>query len=325
MTKEMTYFSISSQELTKEAENIWFEVEILIPEKNFFIIKWNWKEILFKSTDFGWNTSLASKIADDKILTYTILDKYWYPIPQTFIIKNIEEIDSYKEKISFPVIVKPHDQSHRNGVKMNIKNIEQLKRELKDSFQKYDTMIIQEQIEWDEVRVLVVEWNIILAINRIPPFVIWDWKNTILELINQENKNNTLRWEWYENPLSYIKVDEEVYKTISQRYWYTLESIPSKWQKVFLRTNSNIWTWWIAKEVTNILHPEIKQMCLEITEKLWFGLCWIDLLIKDFSKPIKNNVKILELNATPGIWWDKELTSINTAKKMLEILFWMDN
>ena len=314
----MTYFSISSQELTKEAKKMWFDVEILIPEKNFFIIRWNWKEILFKSTDFGWNTSLAYKIASDKVLTYTILEKYWYPIPKTQIVKKNE---NYKLKdFEFPVIIKPTNESHWNWVKMNIQNEKQLKQELQESFEKYNSIIIQEQVEGNETRVLVVKGKIILAINRIPPFIIGDWKHSIEELIQIENNTNPLRWNWYEKPLSYIKVDSETTKVLST-YWYKLDSIPRKWEKVFVRLNSNLWTWWTIKDVTNILHPEIKKLCLEITDRLWFGLCWLDLIIKDYTKPVKKNAIILELNATPSIGWHKQLTNVNTAKEILKLLF----
>jgi hypothetical protein len=40
---------------------------------------------------------------------------------------------------------------------MNILNLEQLENELENSFKSYNTMIIQEQVEGDEVRVLVVK------------------------------------------------------------------------------------------------------------------------------------------------------------------------
>ena len=203
---------------------------------------------------------------------------------------------------------------------MNILNLEQLENELEDSFKSYNIMIIQEQVEWNEVRVLVVKWEIILAINRIPPFVIWDGKHTIKQLIDIENKTNPLRGNWYENKLSYIKVDDETTKMLKQ-YGYTLESIPKKWEKVFVRLNSNLATGGNMLNITDILHHETKQLCIDITKKLGFWICGVDIMVKDFTKPIKNNVKILELNATPWIWWDKELAWVNSVRKMLEILF----
>lgn len=42
-------------------------------------------------------------------------------------------------------------------------------------------------------------------------------------------------------------------------------------------------------------------------------------MIKDFSKPIENNVKILELNATLTVW--NKIKWLNLSKRVLEILF----
>jgi hypothetical protein len=52
------------------------EVEIISIEKNLFYITGNGKKILFKSTDFGGNSALGYKLADDKELTYRLLEKY---------------------------------------------------------------------------------------------------------------------------------------------------------------------------------------------------------------------------------------------------------
>lgn len=91
----MTYFSISSQILVEEAKNMWMEVEILMPEKNFFLIKWNWKEIYFKNNDFWWgNTSLWYKIANDKELTNLFLDRNWFNIPRSIYLKK-EDVSSF--------------------------------------------------------------------------------------------------------------------------------------------------------------------------------------------------------------------------------------
>jgi hypothetical protein len=52
MTDFMTYWSISSQVLQEEAENLGLTVEVVIPEKNFFIVRSPRKSVTFKSTDF---------------------------------------------------------------------------------------------------------------------------------------------------------------------------------------------------------------------------------------------------------------------------------
>ena len=202
-------------------------------------------------------------------------------------------------------------------------SIEELKEKLNISFKKYDMMIIQEEIQGDEIRVLVFKGEVIVAINRIPAFIIWDGKKTIEELIEKENKN-PLRWEGYNKPLAYIKIDDELVSFIGKNN-FTLLSIPKKWEKVQLRGNSNVWTGGIIIDVKNKLSNSIKETCIQAAQLFWLEICWVDILTSDITQSLEEKKGvILELNATPWIWWDKQFTWINTAGIIIEKLFFND-
>ncbi len=320
-TPLMTYWSISSIILTQEAKKLWLEVNIVSKEKNLFYVKWNWKEILFKSTDFWWNSALWLKISDDKELTYKILEKNNLPTAKTwYILPN--QINTLKElNISFPVIIKPLEEAHWNWVMMNILNFDELYKKLKLSFKDYNKMIIQKQITWKEYRVVVVKWEVVIARNRVPASIIWDWIHTIEKLINIENKENILRWKWYNNPLSYINIDDELHWYI-KKSWLTINSIPKKWEDIELRWNSNIWTGGISINATDNISPDIRRICLNTAKLLQLDLAWVDIITTDITKPLSETWWIiLEVNSTPWIWWDTELTGINTGKIIIEKLF----
>ncbi len=320
----MTYWSISSQVLKEEAEKLWLKVDVLIPEKNLFLVKSQNKEVLFKSTDFWGNTSLGEKISDDKELTYSLLNKYGIPIPKTLYIYDHEFANFDWSKLSdfhFPVIIKPIDEAHGNGVCMNIINVPELQKKLDASFSTYPKMIIQEQVAWDECRVLVVLGEVIVAYNRVPPSVIWNGYSTIGQLIDYENANNPLRKEDYYAPLSFIRSDNELVDYI-QKKWYTLNSILPAGMELQLRWNSNMGTWGTAKDMTHILHEDIKKLCIDVANKLNLSICWVDILTTDFTKPLEEvGGVILEVNWTPWIGWDRELTSINSGREILKKLF----
>jgi hypothetical protein len=207
----MTYWSISSQVLKEEAEKLGLEVEVLVPEKNLFFVKSKEKEILFKSTDFWWNTSLGEKISDDKELTYTLLGRHGIPIPKTHYIYENEFADfdwtvfsSFRFSSCYQANWwgtwewRMYEYHHRPWTS---KEIAEFILDL------YPKMIVQEQVSWDECRVLVVLWEVIVAYNRVPPSVIMKWTlNHSDQLIDYENKNNPLRQEDYYAPLSFIRV-----------------------------------------------------------------------------------------------------------------------
>jgi len=320
MVALMKNFSISSKYIVEEAEKMWFEIDMISEDKNLFYVKWNNKEILFKSTDFGWNSALWYKLCDDKELTYKVLDRYNLPIAKSEYISKNDFFDFSKEyvsKLRFPLVIKPIDEWHWNWVLMWISDFKELKKSLEESFKVYDDMIIQEQAKWDEIRVLVIKWEMIAAIHRVPAFVIWDWISNISQLIDIENNTNPLRWEWYDNSLTYIKIDTELLWYISKNN-LNLDYVAHKWEKIQLRWNSNLWTWWIPVDVTELISDDIRRVAIKATEVLWMEICGVDVLTSDFTKSLSDtNWIILECNATP---WFSPIGKEKT-KKALEVIF----
>ncbi len=316
----MTYWTGSSEALVKEAKKQGYQVEILSEKDNFFVVKSDTKEVFFKSTDFGGNSSLALKICNDKFLSHLFLERYNFPVAKTREISR-ENFDFGTEDFSdftFPLVVKPVDDGHGNGVKMNISDKKELKKAIEESFQKYSKILIQTQASGEDHRVLVVWWEVAIAYKRVPPSVVGDGKTTILSLIEKENKNNPLRWEGYTNVLSKIKIDDELKNTI-QKQGYTLESILEEDKKIFVRSNGNVGTGGYVQNVTNKVNEEIRKMVVEIAQKLNMKICGVDVMTDDISCPLSQTKGIiLELNATPGISGIFETTGVNVAEKIIK-------
>lgn len=321
----MNYWSISSIVLTEEAKKLWLKVEVISKKNNLFYIRSKNKEILFKSTDFWLNSSIWTKMADNKELSYNIFKKNSIPIADTWYLEKegFLKLDTYN--FIFPLIIKPIDEDHWDWVMMNIKNIIELKEKLHLSFKIYKRMIIQKQIEWNEYRLLILDWKVILSINRDAASILWDWKKNIWDLIKYENENNILRWNWYKKALSYIKIDTELINFISKKR-INLKSIPLIWKKIYLRWNSNISTWWTIIDVSDIISEEIKELACKSAKVLWLGMAWVDIITTDITKSLEETWWIiLEINQTPWLWWDRELTKTNTWKVILEKMFFLNN
>ncbi len=205
------------------------------------------------------------------------------------------------EGFPFPVIIKPVSEAHGNGVMMHIMNLDELKEKLQKSFVLYDRMIIQQEISGNEARFLIVGGNVVLAINRIPPSVIGDGKMSISELIARENTQNPLRGSGYTKPLSHIPTDDECQSYI-QKQGYALDSILDDGTKLTLRGNSNLGTGGAIHDITPDIHESLRVLCREISLKLELEICGIDIISRDFSRPLsETNGVILEINPTPGI------------------------
>lgn len=317
----MNFTSISSIVLSEEAKKLWLTVEVMSTKDNLFYIKSNTKEILFKSTEFWMNQALGVKISHNKELADSILMRHWIPTAATWYIEKDELKDLQIHNFNFPLIIKPLKESHGDGVMMNILSLEELQQKLLISFEKYKRMIIQTQVVWEEYRLLVMMWKVILAINRVPAWVLWDGVKNVSELISHENNSNSLRGKWYSNALTNILIDNELLSYI-RKQWLTLESIPESGITLQLRGTSNIWTWGTMIDVSDLVSEDIKKIAIKSADIFWLWIAWIDIITTDITKNLEEMGGIvLEINDSPWLWWDRELTWVNTAKVILEMLF----
>ena len=277
--------------------------------------------MLFKSTDFWENSSLALKIANDKWLTYDMLDRLRLPKVDTHYV-NISTYVKYIQDtdFTFPLVIKPLDDGHGNGVETQIESKDELIAKLTRSFEKYSDMIIQKQVYWDEFRFIVLRWKTISVLNRIPASIEWDWLHTIEELITLEN-NSPERWDWYSWSKSKIVIDNELKSFISKN-WLALDCIPRNWETIQVRWNSNYWTGWSIKNCTLIAHRELKEIAEKLARELNMWIVWVDIMCEDITSPVKNQeVTILEINATTWLIWNEEVVWQNLANIILKELF----
>jgi len=319
---------ISAIVLASEAKKMWYTVEVISDELDIFTIKNKHKKVLFKNIDCGINNSLGVRFSRYKTLSYFMLWKHDIRVPESIVVKKWYTINSIIKKlkdknIKFPLVIKPSTGEHWNWVSVDIRTEKDIKKSIKNALSFYHQVIIQEFFPGKDHRLLVVGHTFVAAMNRIPAFIVGDWKNTIHNIIKKENMN-PMRGEWHSNNLTKITIDTELKNYISSQ-WFTLQSIIPKNKKLFLRKNANLSTWGISVDVTDNVHPEIKKMAEKASKVLDLKVCGIDYLSLDISKPLSQQKWwIIEVNHTPWLRWH-HFPAIgkprNVAKAILQLAF----
>lgn len=316
--------SLSVKILIEEAKKLGLELDVIDNFRDVFYLKSNNKKVLFNWKDF-WNiSSVGYFLTKNKKLWYKVLSYNSYPVPKSYYFKKWIDLDIGNKDIKYPLVIKPSDTDNGKWILMNINSKKDLEDGIMLSFSNgFNDIIAQDQIFWEEYRILVLSWEVILWYLKWRPSVVWDGKSNIFELIEKEN-NNPLRSRWHQYPMEKIEIDSTVVNHL-KKDWYNLIDIPPSWVKVELRWEANLGMWWTMEDLTSTISEEIKNMCIEISDLFWIWFCWIDLISKDITKPLKKSwTYIIELNAPPWIWWDRELTNVNTWRVILEKLFFQD-
>ncbi|MFC3039737.1 acylphosphatase [Virgibacillus xinjiangensis] len=205
-----------------------------------------------------------------------------------------DDIIKYAESIGYPVVLKPTSENAGKGVYPNISSIEVLEDAL--YWVKYELgyqdIMIEKYIPGTEYRILLVQGEVIGAINRVPANIIGDGENTIETLIAKKNKSKK------SNPnisKKTIKVDNEVMHSIGIA-GYELESILPEGQQIYLRNKSNISTGGDPIDVTDSLTPELKDTASRAAKAIpGLDVCGLDMIVDTQN----NKGTIIEINTKP--------------------------
>ncbi len=300
------FTTIDSYLIVKAAENNGFIVEKLFPgKKNFIKLIYppTQEETFIVHEMIASNTSVtAYHTCKYKAITKKFLNDANISTPKGIVLKknDTKNILTFLSESSKPIVVKPSFGTHGNGVFMNIDSEEKLFFALKKLSKEKCTMIIlEEQVQGTEYRIVATKNNLLAVANRKPANVVGDGVHTIGELIDIKNKDIKRQ----QNPALKDVPNDELTKNILQKNNLTLKSIPKKDTVVFLRNNSNISTGGDSIDYTEKIHPYFKKLAPKIIRaipELVYG--GIDFITPDITKdPREVGYSVIEINASPMI------------------------
>ncbi|MBU5456034.1 cyanophycin synthetase [Caproiciproducens sp. MSJ-32] len=292
----------STRSICEYAEKLGLPV-IRLGKGDFYQIGYG-KQGRIIEASIGSNTNCVGvDISCDKLLTKELLNIHNIPVAKGSKVNNILDLLQTAEKIGYPVVLKPQYGNKGKGVILNIKNEKELLRAYSNLIKKYKDIIIEKYHKGRDYRVCVINYEVVAASLRIPPYVVGNGKNTIRELIDILNSNPE-RGNDHEKNLTKIKIDKEVINYIREQ-GKSLDDILEKNKKIFLRKNANLSTGGEAIDCTDIICEENKKICIRAAKALKLDICGIDICTEDISKPIIDNENIngiiMEVNAAPGL------------------------
>lgn len=241
----------------------------------------------------------AIQICVNKDLTKEYLAKADVPVPEgNNFNENIkdEEMINYANKLGYPLVLKPSDGTGGNGVIANIKNENEFKEAL--SYVKYDLnykkLIIEKYFAGEDLRLYVIDNQVIAAFKKIPANVIGDGVHTIRKLIALKNEERTKTPALHNRPITIDKESDNLLKSSG----YTLDSIPEKGNRIYLKTKNNVSSGGDPIDVTDELTEEMKTIAINASNAIP-GLvqCGVDMMA-DLEK---GTGVILEVNSRPHI------------------------
>ena len=252
------------------------------------------------TAETGQTPLLAENIAQDKDWTRQLLETVGVPVPQGRVVVSREDAWAAAQEIGLPVVVKPQFGSQGNGVSINLHSEQQV-LDAFDNANAFNCSVVTESFkEGADYRILVIDSKMVAASLREPAQIIGDGVSTIAQLVAAVNRDPR-RAESHAGVLSPIPLDPISLAVLASQ-GLALDSIPDKGTKVLIRKNANLSTGGTAKDVTDLVHPQVATLAISAARQLGLDISGVDIITSDISKPLaETNGAVVEVNAGPGL------------------------
>src|SRR5690606_31531332 len=146
---------------------------------------------------------------------------------------------------------------------------------------------------------------------------------TITELIEQVNQDPR-RGVGHEKVLTRLELDAQA-ELMLERAGHTADSVPAADEVVPLRSTANLSTGGTATDVTDVIHPDNREMAIRAVRAIGLDVGGVDFITPDITESYKRiGGAICEVNAAPGFRMHvapSEGTPRDAAGPVIDMLF----
>ena len=269
---------------------------------------------------------IAVELASDKQETNKILADLGLPVPRQRLVYGEDDAVRAAERIGYPVVVKPLNANHGRGISIGMENAADVTAAFalaQENNRGSRGVIVESYITGLDHRMLVVNGALIAVSKRVPGHVVGDGKQTVEQLLAEVNADPR-RGVGHEKVLTRIELDAKAIEHLEE-LGYTKDSVPPAGEVVFLRSTANLSTGGTAIDVTDIVHPDNRDMAVRAVKAIGLDIGGVDFLCSDISRSYKETgAAICEINAAPGFRMHvapSEGTPRDVAGPVMDMLF----
>jgi GNAT-family acetyltransferase (TIGR03103 family) len=191
------------------------------------------------------------------------------------------------------VVVKPARGEQGRGITVGVRDTAGLERAIALAAQFCPDVLVEELVEGDDLRVIVIDRQVVAAAVRRPAEVVGDGRHTVGDLIASTSR----RRERATGGESRIPMDDLTAEVVGEA-GYAMDDVPPNGERIRVRRTANLHTGGTIEDVTPRLHPEIAAAALRAADALGIPVTGLDFLVPDVAGP---DYVFIEANERPGL------------------------
>ena len=269
--------------------------------------------------------TISTSLASDKEGTHSLLKDMGLPVPKQLMFTTEDDAVRAAKKIGYPIVVKPLDANHGRGISINLTTDEQVREAFHFAREEGRSRFILAEsfVTGFDHRMLVINNELVAVAKRVPGHVIGDGKSSIAELIDIVN-SDPRRGIGHEKVLTRLEIDKPA-RDLMKDAGYDENTVLEQGEQFFLRSTANLSTGGTAIDLTDVVHPDNREMAIRAVRAVGLDIGGVDFLTDDITHSYKDvGGAIVEVNAGPGFRMHvapSEGEPRDVAGKVLDMLY----
>ncbi|MEX0899961.1 MAG: N-acetylglutaminylglutamine synthetase [Gammaproteobacteria bacterium] len=241
-------------------------------------------------------TELTSAVAmsrcDNKFVTARVLRDAGLYTPE-HVIAGDERVDREFLGRHRRVVVKPIRGEQGRGISVGVTKWRDLQRAVREAQRNGENAMIEQMVDGDDLRIVVIDHQVVAAAVRRPPEVTGDGQLTIAALIDKQSRRRAAAT----GGESTIPTDTET-RRVLRTQGLSLESVPEHGRRIRVRQTANLHVGGTLHDVTDKLSGVIHDAACEAARALDLPVVGLDFIIERVDGTA---YCIIEANERPGL------------------------
>ena len=271
---------------------------------NIFEISDGSRRIRVCRNDSPVDDSVTLAVAGNKVIVYRILDDLGIPVPRhlKFDLDHMAAARDFLAAAGGPVAVKPaFDTGAGAGVTVNVRDARSLMNAAAWARAFCPELIVEQQIDGDNYRLLYLDGELLDCVLRRPPVVTGDGQRSIRQLIAAENAQRLTAGTMRSQVL--LTIDLDLRNTLRTQ-GLSLDSIPDKGSEIKLKQVVNDNRGDENETAVSLLSPSVVEAGRQILDTLGIRLGGVDIITRDPGVPLaETGGVVIDVNTTPGFYY----------------------
>lgn len=253
------------------------------------------------ATKTSHTNTVSNDLAANKDYARRLLDDLGLPVPRSVRVYRKRDIrEAAKQVGGYPVVVKPNNGSMGGGVSVGMKDSKQALLAYDRARKIARSVLVEEVVEGSDFRMLVINGKLCAASERVPGHIVGDGEQTVEALVAEVNRDPR-RGDGPTQSWTRIELDDQADRLLAE-LGYDHQSVPAAGEIIFLRRNANTSDGGTSIDVTDIVHPDNRDIAVRTAKAIGLDIAGVDILTTDISKSMwKTDGKICEINSRPGL------------------------